>query len=119
MKYLGYATLFSIVIGIFVWFGFSLHWTLTVPNTDSYIVLDKEVVQYPEYKTFLEVRYENGDVDILREYDPISSKKYVIGNKYTLDRYHGAIPAKFFFGYVFFICLAFIMIGVFKFNLEN
>lgn len=110
----------TIVLGIFIWFGYSLYWSLTIPDTDSYVVLDKvekQVIQstgkYSSelvYRTFIEVRYENGDQTTIHVDDPIQAKKYVIGNKYTTNKYHEHMPFSVVLGYCWFTCLTIFII---------
>lgn len=102
----------TIVLGILVWFCYSLHWSLTIPDKDSFIVLDKVEKQAIKstgkyssevvYRTYVEVRYENGDQTTFHVDDPIQAKKYEIGTKYFVNEYHKDTPFSVFLGYFLF-----------------
>lgn len=112
----------TIVLGIFIWFGYSLHWSLTIPDKDSFVVLDKVEKQAIKstgkyssevvYRTFVEVRYENGDQTTFHIDNPIDAKKYEIGTKYFVSKYHTDMPVSVFLGYFLFGTFMFILISI-------
>lgn len=107
----------TIVLGICIWFGYSLHYSFTIPDKDSFVVLDKIEKQSIEstgkysselvYVNYIEVLYENGDKTTIVIKNPIDAKKYEIGKKYITNEFHRDVPFSVSVGY----CLFFMLIG--------
>ena len=62
------------------------------------------------YRTFVEVRYENGDQTTFHIDNPIDAKKYEIGTKYFVNEYHTYMPLSVFLGYFWFGTFMFLVI---------
>ena len=83
---------------IFTWFCYSCVVSLTMPDKDRFIVLDKieqmatkSTGKYSSelvLRTFVKVQYENGDVETLNIDDPFVSRNYVVNEKYVVTKNH-------------------------------
>lgn len=115
------ATISTICLFFFVWWGYCFYWSYTQPDKDSYIVLDKVEQQainstgkYSSelvYRTFVKIQYENGDVTTITTDNPINAKNYVIGNKYYISESHIDQPIIVFGGYFFFMVFV-LLVGI-------
>lgn len=122
---------------IFIYFCYSLIVIFTMPDKDSFIVLDKieqmatkSTGKYSSelvLRTFVKVQYENGDVQTLKVDDPFIARSYVVNQKYIVDENHMSLydyNKYAFYGRLiglmtFCVCSLVLLIYLFEYDLQQ
>lgn len=104
---------------IFIWFCYGLVVYFNMPKGDKFVVVDKiEQMASDSHKysselvlrTFVRIKYENGDYETFKIDDPFVARSYVVGQKYVQEKNHVSLGSDnflafsgLFFGGIFLI----------------